>query len=70
TLCLGLVTLAGCNARCVNLGRPCNGCRGISPDANMESARESVERYGVSVADFDKALEMFNQTNPVLKAKD
>ena len=64
TMCLGLVTLAGCGARCVNLGRPCNGCRGISPDANMESARESVERYGVSVEAFDKALEMFNQTNP------
>lgn len=70
TMCLGLVTLAGCGARCVNLGRPCNGCRGISPDANLESARESVERYGVSVEAFDKALEMFNQTNPVLNAKD
>ena len=54
----------------MNLGRPCNGCRGISPDANLESARESVARYGVSVEAFDKALEMFNQTNPVLKAKD
>lgn len=69
-LCLGLVTLAGCGARCVNLGRPCNGCRGISPDANLESAREAVERYGVSVEAFDKALEMFNQTNPALNAKD
>lgn len=68
-LCLGLVTLAGCGARCVNLGRPCNGCRGISSDANLESAREAVERYGVSVAAFDKALEMFNQTNPALNAK-
>ena len=30
------------------------------------SAREAVARYGVSVADFDQALEMFNQTNPAL----
>ena len=29
TLCLGLVTVAGCGAKCVNLGRPCNGCRGL-----------------------------------------
>ncbi len=66
TVCLGLVTKAGCNARCVNLGRPCNGCRGLSPDANLESAREACERYGVSVDTFNKALEMFKRTNPAL----
>lgn len=63
-ICLGLVTTAGCRARCVNLGRPCNGCRGLSPDASLEGARGAVERYGLDVAAFDKALEMFNQTNP------
>lgn len=66
-MCLGLVTTAGCGARCVNLGRPCNGCRGISVDANLDSARQAVQRFGLSMEDFDKALEMFNQTNPVLK---
>ncbi len=40
--------------------------QGLSPDANLASAREAVARYGVSVADFDQALEMFNQTNPAL----
>ncbi|MEG0682047.1 MAG: NADH:ubiquinone oxidoreductase [Raoultibacter sp.] len=69
-LCLGLVTTAGCNARCVNLGRPCNGCRGLSADANLAAARETVERYGVSVADFDKALELFNQTSDLLQEKE
>ena len=68
-LCLGLVTTAGCGAKCVNLGRPCNGCRGLSPDANLTSAREACERYGVSVADFDQALEMFNRTDPALVAE-
>ncbi len=63
TLCLGLVTRAGCGARCVNLGRPCNGCAGLSPDANLKAARAACETYGVSVSDFDKALEMFNQVN-------
>ena len=60
-LCLGLVTRAACGARCVNLGRPCNGCAGLSPDANLDGARAACETYGVPVADFDKALEMFNQ---------
>ena len=69
-LCLGLVTRAGCGARCVNLGRPCNGCRGLSPDANLDSARESVANYNVSVEAFDAALEMFNQTNPLLSGKE
>lgn len=61
TLCLGLVTQAGCNARCVNLGRPCNGCAGLAQNANLESARASCGQYGVDGAAFDKALEMFNQ---------
>ena len=61
TLCLGLVTRAGCGARCVNLGRPCNGCAGLSPDANLEATRVACDQYGVDKAAFDKALEMFNQ---------
>ena len=66
TLCLGLVTRRGCGARCVNLGRPCNGCAGLSPDANLETARVTAGEHGVSPAALDKALEMFNQVNPVL----
>lgn len=65
--CLGLVTLAGCGAKCVNLGRECNGCRGLSPHANLPAARAMVEAMGMSVSDFDEALELFNQTNPMLR---
>ena len=65
-LCLGLVTRSGCGARCVNLGRPCNGCRGISSQANLESAREALVRYGVSLDAFNASLELFNQNNPAL----
>lgn len=69
-LCLGLVTTAGCGARCVNLGRPCSGCRGLSQDANLASTHEACERYGVSIEEFDHALEMFNQVNPALKGSE
>lgn len=63
TLCLGLVTRSGCGARCPNLGRPCNGCAGLSPDANLAAARAVCENSGVPVERFDEALEMFNQVN-------
>ena len=70
TLCLGMVTRAGCNARCVNLNRPCSGCRGLSPEANLDSAREAVIRHGLSIEAFDAALELFNQTNPLVYGKE
>ena len=65
-LCLGLVTRCGCGARCTSLGRPCNGCAGLSPDANVTAARAVCAESGVSVAAFDEALQMFNYVNPAL----
>lgn len=67
-LCLGLVTNGGCGARCPKLGRPCFGCAGLSKDANLDAARESVERYGIDVEEFDSRLQLFNQTNKALCA--
>lgn len=60
-MCLGLITRAGCGAKCPNLDRPCNGCAGLSPDANLTSARYICEKADIPVWRFDKALEMFNQ---------
>ena len=67
-MCLGLVTRGGCGSRCPSLGRPCNGCAGLSPDANLASARAACVEAGIDVERFDKALEMFNQVNPALHA--
>lgn len=61
TLCLGLVTRSGCGARCPNLGRPCNGCAGLSPDANVDQARRVAERAGIGVDTFDSAVRIFNR---------
>lgn len=59
-MCLGLVTRAGCGAKCPALGRACNGCAGLSPDANVASARYVAEKRGFNPARIDEALEMFN----------
>ena len=69
-LCLGLVTVAGCGAKCVNLGRACNGCRGLSPDANLDAARAACARAGVDPDDFDEALALFNQVERVQSARE
>ena len=64
-LCLGLVTRAGCGARCTSLGRACTGCRGIAPDANLASAREIAARADVRAGDLDDALRVYNAMTEV-----
>ena len=43
-------------------------CAGLSPDANLDSARAVCDRSEVPVDRFDKALEMFNQVNQTISA--
>ena len=64
-LCLGLVTRAGCEARCPTLGRPCTGCRGLAPDANLESARAIVAASGRDAGALDDALRVYNTAREV-----
>lgn len=59
-ICLGLVTRAGCSARCVSLGRPCTGCRGLAADANIESARAIAASRGLDVGLLDERLRLYN----------
>lgn len=66
-ICLGLVTRAGCHAKCVSLGRECMGCRGLSPAANLLSARQTCINMGFDPADFDRRLSMFNNNDPLYK---
>lgn len=68
-ICLGLVTRGGCMARCPSLGRPCMGCRGLSPKANLASARQSLQHFGLSTEEFERKLAIFNQTNEMLSAE-
>ena len=54
--CLGPVTRAGCGAICVTSGRHCWGCRGLVDDPNLDSEKEILHKYGLTV---EQALEKF-----------
>ncbi|HEY5506578.1 MAG TPA: NADH:ubiquinone oxidoreductase [Coriobacteriia bacterium] len=64
-LCLGLVTRAGCGARCPSYNRPCTGCRGIAPDANLVSAHAIVAASGLPADALDTALDVYNSAKGV-----
>jgi coenzyme F420-reducing hydrogenase gamma subunit len=59
-VCLGMVTRAGCGAKCVTLGRPCTGCRGIAEDANLESARLVLSEHGMLESELGRVLQLYN----------
>ncbi|MDO8963059.1 MAG: NADH:ubiquinone oxidoreductase [Coriobacteriia bacterium] len=63
--CLGLVTRAGCGAKCPSLGRACSGCRGIAPDANLDSARAIFAGHGRAAGELDDMLRIYNSAREV-----
>ena len=64
--CLGLVTRSGCGPKCVTLGRPCMGCRGISPDANIPAARKVYADKGLDPAELDRLFDLYNAVREVV----
>lgn len=64
-VCLGLVTRAGCGAKCPTLNRPCTGCRGVAPDANIRSAGTVFAAHGVEPAELDRLLGVYNSAREV-----
>ena len=59
--CLGPVTSAGCNAACPGLGVPCEGCRGLMPEANLEEMRRLLDAAGLSEQEICHRLERFGE---------
>jgi sulfhydrogenase subunit delta len=47
-ICCGPLTVAGCNARCPELGVACVGCRGPADDANIRSALAMFADKGIA----------------------
>lgn len=59
-ICLGPVTRAGCGAKCPSGGFWCFGCRGCVDDPNVNAAKDVMDKYGKTIADFEEKLLLFN----------
>jgi sulfhydrogenase subunit delta len=64
-MCLGMITRSGCGATCTSLGRPCTGCRGIAPDANLGSARRVFASHGWDLDTVVSAIGLYNTAEEV-----
>lgn len=66
-LCLGPITVAGCNARCLSYGIPCSGCRGPVEEANIASEVEILKEKGFTLRDIRNQLRTFAAPAEVLQ---
>lgn len=58
--CLGPITRAGCRAICTARQRPCEGCRGLTPDANFPGLVRAAEKSGITKETLTDKMRIFN----------
>jgi len=57
--CLGVVTRAGCQAWCPSHGSPCEGCRGLIPDPNVDAEKDLLAERGLTVDDILRQFRLY-----------
>ena len=58
--CLGPVTRAGCGAICVTSGRHCWGCRGLVDEPNLDSQKDILQKYGLTVEQVTEKFKIYD----------
>ena len=58
-VCLGSVTRAGCGAICPTFQTACEGCRGLTPDANLAGLRADLAARDLPTEPVEAALRLF-----------
>ena len=57
--CLGPVVRAGCNAVCTSSGGVCIGCRGMIPNPNINSQKDIMQKYGLTMERIIDSVNLF-----------
>ena len=65
--CLGPITRGGCNAVCVTGGRKCWGCRALVDEPNVNSEKDILKKYGLTMDDMMLQFKLFNGALEVSK---
>ena len=65
--CLGPVARAGCSAVCITSGRHCWGCRGLVDEPNVDSEKEVLQKYGLTVEQAVDKFKIYNTYAEVVK---
>jgi sulfhydrogenase subunit delta len=65
--CLGAVARAGCSAICVTSGRHCWGCRGLVDEPNIDSEKDILQKYGLTVEQVVEKFKIYNTYAEVVK---
>ena len=67
-LCMGPITVAGCEALCPSHSVPCQGCRGPLEEANIASEVNLFREKGYTVEDIRKRLRVYAAPAEVIQS--
>jgi len=67
TICLGPITLAGCDSRCPNSQWPCTGCYGLVGNPHLEADQITLSKAGLTVQDILRRYRLFYGYSEVVK---